>query len=79
MASEDRDALELAVRNGLRLQKLVNSLVDFSRIEAHRIQPAYRPTDLAALTSGLASVFRSAIEKAGMRLIVDCPQLPELI
>ena len=79
MCSEERAALELAVQNGLRLQKLVNSLLDFSRIEAHRVQAAYQPTDLAALTSNLASVFRSAVEKAGMRLIVDCPPLAQLI
>ncbi|HEX8800524.1 MAG TPA: ATP-binding protein, partial [Terriglobales bacterium] len=65
------------MRNGLRLQKLVNSLLDFSRIEAHRVQAIYQATDLGALTGSLASMFRSAIEKAGMRMIVDCPHLPE--
>ena len=62
-------------RNGLRLQKLVNTLLDFSRIEAGRVQASYEPTDLAALTAELASTFRSAIEKAGLQLIVDCPPL----
>ncbi|HEX8800143.1 MAG TPA: ATP-binding protein, partial [Terriglobales bacterium] len=79
MSAQNRDTLELAVRNGLRLQKLVNSLLDFSRIEAHRMQAAYQATDLAALTASLASVFRSAIEKAGIRLVVDCPRLAELV
>jgi signal transduction histidine kinase len=63
-------------RNGLRLLKLVNTLLDFSRIETGRIQAVYQPTDLATFTSELASVFRSAIERAGMRLQVDCPPLP---
>jgi signal transduction histidine kinase/CheY-like chemotaxis protein len=72
-----RDQLELMRRNGLRLLKLVNTLLDFSRIEAGRIQAAYVPTDLAALTTDLASVFRSLIEKAGMQLVVDCPPLAE--
>ncbi len=40
-------------------------------------QAAYEPTDLAALTADLASVFRSAVERAGLRLVVDCPPLPE--
>ena len=52
-------------RNALRLLKLVNTLLDFSRIEAGRVQARYEPTDLAALTAELASVFRSAIERAG--------------
>jgi signal transduction histidine kinase len=63
-----REPLEIAHRNGLRLLKLVNSLLDFSRIEAGRVQAVYEPVDLAALTTDLASNFRSAIEKAGMRL-----------
>ena len=64
-------------RNGLRLQKLVNTLLDFSRIEAGRSQASYAPTDLAALTADLASSFRSAIEKGGVRFSVDCAPLAE--
>jgi signal transduction histidine kinase/CheY-like chemotaxis protein len=70
-------AIDVAHRNGQRLLKLVNTLLDFSRIEAGRIDAAYEPTDLAAFTTDLASVFRSAVEKAGLALIVDCPTLPE--
>ncbi|HEY9761658.1 MAG TPA: ATP-binding protein [Trichocoleus sp.] len=75
--SEQRDRLELIHRNTLRLQKLVNTLLDFSRIEAGRIEAVYEPTDLATLTTDLAGVFRSAIERMGVRLQVDCPPLPE--
>ena len=64
-------------RNSLRLLKLVNTLLDFSRIEAGRIQASFEPTDLAALTADFASAFRSAIERAGMELVVDCPPLGE--
>ncbi|MDC4203595.1 MAG: ATP-binding protein [Candidatus Manganitrophus sp.] len=73
---EQRERVELLHRNALRLLKLVNTLLDFSRIEAGRLQAAYAPTDLAFFTADLASVFRSAIEKAGLRLIVDCPPAP---
>ena len=69
--------LDVVHRNGLRLAKLVNTLLDFSRIEAGRMRASYQPVDLAAVTAELASVFRSAIEKAGLRLVVDCPPLPE--
>jgi PAS domain S-box-containing protein len=71
----DREQVDLIYRNGLRLLKLVNTLLDFSRIEAGRVKALYQPTDLARLTSELSSVFRSAIEKAGLRLIVDTPPL----
>jgi signal transduction histidine kinase len=72
-----RERLEIAHRNTLRLLKLVNTLLDFSRIEAKRIDPHFAATDLARDTAELASVFRSAIERAGLALIVDCPALPE--
>ena len=61
---EDCAELEVVHRNSLRLLKLVNTLLDFSRIEAGRAQAIYVETDLAALTADLASVFRAAIEKA---------------
>ncbi|HVK13789.1 MAG TPA: ATP-binding protein [Gemmataceae bacterium] len=69
--------LEVVNRNGLRLLRLVNSLLDFSRIEAGRARAAFRPTDLAARTADLASQFRSACDRAGLRLVVDCPPLAE--
>jgi signal transduction histidine kinase len=72
-----RSQLELAHRNSLRLLKLVNSLLDFSRIEAGRAQASYEPTDLAALTRDLASTFRSTIEGAGLRFEVSCEDLAE--
>ena len=77
LSDPNRERLELTHRNSLRLLKLVNTLLDFSRIEAGRIQASYEPTDLAALTADLASGFRSAAERAGLRLLVDCPPLPE--
>ena len=77
LSASNRGQLELAHRNSLRLLKLVNTLLDFSRIEAGRIQASYEPTDLALLTAELASLFRSAIERAGMKLVIDCVPLSE--
>jgi PAS domain S-box-containing protein len=72
-----REELEVVSRNGLRLGKLVNTLLDFSRIEAGRMQASYEPSDIAQVTAELASVFRSAIDRAGLAFEVDCPPLPE--
>jgi signal transduction histidine kinase len=73
----NRHLVEVAHRNGTRLLKLVNTLLDFSRIEAGRVQAVYQPTDLSAFTSDLASVFRSATDRAGIDLTIDCQSLRE--
>jgi len=69
--------LELVNRNGTRLLRLVNTLLDFSRIEAGRMQATYQATDLPAFTAELSSLFRSATDKAGLQLELDCPHLAE--
>ncbi|HSB76117.1 MAG TPA: histidine kinase dimerization/phospho-acceptor domain-containing protein, partial [Terriglobales bacterium] len=79
LSAKNRERLEMAHSSSLRLLKLVNTLLDFSRIEAGRMEATYEPTDFSALTAELASTFRSAIERAGMRLIIDCPPLPEMV
>ncbi len=71
------EQLEVVHRNGLRLLKLVNALLDFSRIEAGRVQANFEPVDLAAFTKDLASAFRSTIEKAGLQFDVESAALPE--
>jgi PAS domain S-box-containing protein len=72
-----RPGLELAQRNSLRLLKLVNSLLDFSRIEAGRLQASFESIDAAMFTRDLASNFRSAIESAGIAFEVDCEPIDE--
>ena len=71
--------LKMVHRNELRLLKLVNTLLDFSRIEAGRMQIFYEPTDLCTLTADIASAFRSAMEKAGLRFTVSCDPIEEPI
>ncbi|HEU4654220.1 MAG TPA: ATP-binding protein [Steroidobacteraceae bacterium] len=77
LEARHREHLTMMHRNALRLSKLVNSLLEFSRIEAGRHLATYRQTDLAALTTELASTFRSAMEKGGLEYRVQCEPLPE--
>ena len=72
---ENRSLAEVAHRNGVRLLKLVNMLLDFSRIEAGRVQAVYQPTELAGFTKELASGFESATERAGLKLRMRCAAL----
>ncbi len=64
-------------RNALRLLRLVNSLLDFSRIESGGLALSFAPVDLSTLTAGLAGAFQSLFDEAGLKFIVDCPPLPE--
>ena len=77
LPAAQRERLLPMQRNGLRLLKLVNTVLDFSRLESGRLRASYRPTDLADYTSRLASTFRSATERAGLELVVDAAPLPD--
>ncbi|PVY96510.1 ATP-binding protein [Actinomycetospora cinnamomea] len=74
-----RAELEVVHRNGQRLGRLVNSLLDFSRLQAGRHEAHFVPIDLATATAELAGVFRSAMERAGLEYVVDCPPLPRRV
>lgn len=71
--------LEIVHRNQLRLLKLVNTLLDFSRIEAGRVKAVYEPTNLGSLTVEIASMFHSAMERAGLKFTVRCEELGETV
>jgi PAS domain S-box-containing protein len=71
------EQLTTARRNALRLLKLVNTLLDFSRIEAGRMQATLEPVDLPRFTAEIASGFISAMEKAGLRYSVECDAMPD--
>ena len=75
LPADVRGKLELVNRNSERMLKLVNTLLDFSRIEAGRMTARHELTNLASFTAELCSFFRSAIENAGLDFIVNCPPL----
>ncbi len=77
--AEDRDRLDVLHRSALRLLKLVNTLLEFSRIEAGRIEALYEPTDLTTLTADLASTFRATLERGGLAYHVEISALREPI
>jgi PAS domain S-box-containing protein len=72
LTGEQRHQLELIHRNGLRLQKLVNTLLEFSRLDAGHIKPVFDPVDFGGVTQELASTFAPAVKRAGLDFEVDC-------
>ena len=72
-----RERLEVIHRNGQRLLKLVNSLLDFSRLESGRVDSHFEPVDLGRYTAELTAMFETAVERSGLTLTVDCPPMDE--
>lgn len=72
LPSELRLRLQVVQRNAMRLHRLVNTLLDFARLEAGRYLAQFVPVDLSRLTEGYASLFRSAVERGGVEYVVDC-------
>ena len=66
------ERLEMIRRNGQRMLRLVNSLLDFSRIEAGQASPQLTVTDIGTLTAGIASSFADVCRLAGIGLVLDC-------
>src|SRR3569833_2027207 len=79
LTETQREFIQTLRRNALRLQRLVNALLDFARVEAERTEASYEPVDLATFTRELVSAFASATERAGLRLTIDCPRLDQPI
>ena len=77
ITGKNRERAQVAFRNAHRMQKLVNLLLDFSRIEAGRMEANLIPVDLVSVTEDLISNFRAAIEKAGMKLIFKAEKIAE--
>lgn len=67
----EKQNLEATHRNAMRLLRLVNSLLDYSRIEGGRQTANYTLTDLTSFTKNLASNFRSIIEAAKLNFIIE--------
>ena len=76
LAPEQRRRVEIIQRNSERLLKLVNTLLDFSRLESGRVQATYEPLDLTRYTAELASMFESAYRRSDLTLTIDCDPLP---
>lgn len=68
-----RHDADVAHRSAQRMLKLVNTLLDVSRLEEGHSDAGFVPVDLGTLTGELAALFRAPTERAGLRLDVDCP------
>lgn len=74
-----RGEFESVYRNALRLLKLVNSLLDFTRMEVGRVEASFEPVDLAGYTKELASQFHPVMQKGDLKLKIKTDVIPEPI
>ncbi|MFC4784374.1 SpoIIE family protein phosphatase [Nocardioides sp. MAHUQ-72] len=77
LPATQRQRVEVIHRNGQRLLTMVNTLLDFSRLDSGRVEASFEPVDLARYTRELASMFETAATRLGLSFTVDCPELPE--
>lgn len=72
---EEKENLDTTHRNAMRLLKLVNGLLDFSKVESGRMQARFVMTNVPQLTKKLASNFYSLMEKAGLKFTVNADSI----
>jgi signal transduction histidine kinase/DNA-binding response OmpR family regulator len=65
--------LDIALRNARRLLRLVNQILDVSKLEAGAMHLAPRPLDLGPFTRGVVGAFAPVAERNGIRLTVETP------
>jgi len=68
----------IALRNSRRLLRLVNQLLDLQRLDAGKMQPSFRPTDLVAFCRTTVDSFRPYCDKKGIHLITQLEECPPL-
>jgi signal transduction histidine kinase len=71
LTPKQRSSLVLAQRNVARIQRLITSLLDFSRIEAGKLSGRFVPTDLGRFVGDLAALFRPAAERRQITFNVE--------
>ncbi len=75
LSEATRKALALVQSNVSRLTRMVEAMLDFSRMEAGRLVPHVEQVDVAGQTRALAAEFAPAFARAGLDFVVDVPDL----
>ncbi len=73
-----RERIRLVRRNAARLRRLLNNILDFTRITSGGLRPELVATDLAGHTRAIAASFAPAVRRGGLEFEVDCAPLPRM-
>ncbi|HEX6042501.1 ATP-binding protein [Longimicrobium sp.] len=69
-----RHLLRIATRNGERLARLLNDILDLERMSSGSVRVERRPYDVAEVMTQAAETVRSAAEAANVLIVVDAPR-----
>jgi putative nucleotidyltransferase with HDIG domain len=75
-AEEQRTYLKLMYENSRRLLRMVNDLLDFSKIESGKARIWWREDDLADLVRELLETYLPIIERYDLTMTVQIPEKP---
>lgn len=79
VSEEQRSYLQLMYENAQRLLKMVNELLDFSKLEAGKMKLFYQEEDVCALVNTVLETFIPYAEKTGIRFETKIPSDPVLL
>ena len=71
-----RNALQVVLRNGLRLHRLIDGLLDLARLEAGQLRLRVTNLDLQQLVQSVVGAFQPAAESMGIKLELTLPDSP---
>ena len=72
-------ALDVAHRNGLRLLKLINDLLELVRIDSHTTPPRLEPLELTSFVHSVGESIRYLAEAKGLHLECTTSEVPLLV
>jgi signal transduction histidine kinase len=73
LSPDERDSLRVVQRNAHSLLAHVNNLLDLDKLDAGKLEPDYRDTDLVELVRSAAANFDSVARERCMRFEVSAP------
>ena len=78
-AAKQRNYLQVITAEAARLTRLINNVLDFSRLERGEKKYAFTRCDLGAVVTETVETFRPHLEQAGFKLELDTPPAPVFV